>query len=328
MAISSGWAGRVDDRWNKVGRQSDRLTEIAAETLDDHALPEGFDALSVLARLARGLDLPKQRPASDPFGQPPAMFYRNEDLEIQAITWMEGTTSIHQHGFDGAFRVLCGSSLHVKYSFEPEERLAEGHLLAGQLRMEEAEVLRVGDTRPIVSGPGFIHALFHLERPSVTIVVRNTWSDLPYPRYDYRRPGLGVDALFRDDELGIRLRALHSLNRLDADEALRVTLDMVRTQDLWTAYRLTDHWFHNFGEGTRFEELTQALEHRDSSLAILLGPMYREQSRTNRILARRSMLNEVRHRMFLARSVICQAGLRSSRSCINSSPTWIRTSSP
>jgi hypothetical protein len=290
----------VDDHWSASGRHFGELARIAARALGQHPVPETLDAPAILARLAMGVDLPRQRPASDPFGQPPAMFYRNDGLEVQALTWMEGTTSIHQHGFDGAFRVLCGSSLHVQYSFDCDEKLADGHLIVGALKLENAEVLRAGDTRAIVSGPEFIHALFHLERPSVTIVVRNKWSDLPFPQYDYRRPGLGIDTLFRDDELEIRLRALHSLNRLDADEALRVTLEMVRTRDLWTAYRLTDHWFHNFGEGPRFEDLAQALIGRDSSLGPLVGPMYQEQRRINRILSRRSMLHETRHRMFLA----------------------------
>jgi hypothetical protein len=296
----NGLGRAVNDRWGVAGRSHENLPDIATVALAEHPVPDQLDAPAVLAHLATNFDLPTQRPLTDLFGQPPAMFYRRHGLEIQALTWMEGTTSIHQHGFDGAFRVLCGSSLHVQYTFDPAESLADGHLTVGALQMQSSEVLRAGDTRPIVSGPGFIHALFHLERPSVTIVVRNKWSDLPFPQYDYRRPGLGIDALFRDDELAVRLRALHSLHRLDPDDALRVARDMVRTQDLWTAYRVTDHWFYNFGASDRFAALVETLGARHRALAELVGPMYTEEGRSNRLLARRSMLTELRHRMFLA----------------------------
>jgi hypothetical protein len=46
--------------------------------------------------------------------------------------------------------------------------------------------------------------------------------------------------------------------------------------------------------------LTEVLGRRHSSLAALLEPVYREVGRTKRIMARRGMLTELRHRMFLA----------------------------
>src|SRR5665213_536049 len=82
----------VDERWSALDRRSDRLAEVAVRTLVEIPVPEDVTPRSVLGALAVGSRLPKQRASSDPFGQPPAVMYRNEDLEIQAITWMEGTT--------------------------------------------------------------------------------------------------------------------------------------------------------------------------------------------------------------------------------------------
>ncbi len=249
----------VDQRWTAAGRRADQLAELAETALLDVPVPDSLTVKTVLGLLATGTGLPKQRPSGDKFGQPPAVMYKGEDFEIQALTWMEGTTSIHQHGFDGAFRVLCGSSLHVRYTYDTAETLAEGHLLAGELTMIEPEILRVGDVRPVVSGFDFIHALFHLERPSVTIVVRNSWSNLPFPQYDYRLPGIGMDALFPDDRLAIRLRGLHSLHRLDADGAREVALEVVGGQDLWTAFRVCDDWAYSFGAGPGLDSLVERL---------------------------------------------------------------------
>ncbi len=290
----------VDQRWTSAGRRADRLPHVAEVALTELAVPEGLTATAVLGILATGTGLPKQRPSADRFGQPPAVMYKGTDFEIQALTWMEGTTSIHQHGFDGAFRVLCGSSLHVRYSFAKEEGLADEHLLAGRLRMEEPEILRVGDVRPIPSGFDFIHALFHLERPSVTIVVRNSWSDHPFPQYDYRLPGVGVDALFPDDRLQIRLRGLHSLHRIEPGAAMAVALDIVGTQDLWTAFRVCDDWAYSFGGGAELDELVARLAGRHDALGELLDPMYAEEVRRIRLLARRGLLREPHHRLFLA----------------------------
>lgn len=290
----------VDRRWLRAKRRADALPEIAADALTQLAVPPGIGTEAVLAHLAAGIDLPKQRSSSDNFGQPPTVMFRAEGLEIQALTWLEGTTSIHQHGFDGAFKVLVGSSLHVRYGFDRDEQLAQGHLVVGELDMKSAEILRTGDVRPIPSGSDFIHALFHLERPSVTIVVRNLWSDLADPQYDYRSPGFGFDALEKDDLFAIRMRGLHTLYRLDKDEARRVALDAVRREDLWSAFRVTDYWFRSVGETDGFADLVEALAHKDDSLAPLLDAMYEEEHRRSRLLLRRGMLKEKHHRTLLA----------------------------
>jgi predicted metal-dependent enzyme (double-stranded beta helix superfamily) len=293
---------KVDQEWSARGRRSHQLAAIATKALCEMPAPDELTPEVVLSTLAVGKDLPKQRKSSDPFGQPPAVLYQNQnqDLEIQVLTWLDGTTSTHQHGFDGAFQVTAGSSLHVPYSFEQDEVLADGHLVAGKLTMIHTEILRPGDVRPIVSGPEFIHALFHLERPSVTIVVRNAWSHLPFPQYDYRLPGFGWDALDKDDTLSLRLRGLHSLCRLNRESAASLAREIVVTQDLWTAFRVCDEWALSYGEGAELAALVEALSARAGVFESLLAPMYAEEVRRARLLARRGMLRDVRHRMFLA----------------------------
>lgn len=290
----------VDGRWTEAGRRPHQLPEIATDALCEVEVPEAATPDSILALLAEGSGLPRQRSGSDPFGQPPAIVYRGDGLEVQAITWMDGTTSIHQHGFDGAFRVLCGSSLHVPYTFDRAETLAEGHIVAGRLAMEEPEILWAGDVRPIIAGFEFIHALFHLERPSVTVVVRNSWSDLPFPQYEYRLPGFGYDSLHVDHQLDVRLRGLHSLHRLESGRALEVALQIVTSQDLWTAFLVCDQWSRAYGDPSGLHALVERLGERDASLRELLPPMYSEDSRRGQLLARRGMLREPHHRLFMA----------------------------
>jgi hypothetical protein len=292
--------GLVDQRWTAQGRRAAQLSGIATAALSDLPTPEGLTPEVVLNLLTAGADLPKQRASSDIFGQPPAVMYRSENFEIQAITWMEGTTSTHQHGFDGAFRVVWGSSLHIGYTFDQQESMAEGHLVTGQLAMIEPEILWPGDVRPIVAGPDFIHALFHLERPSMTIVVRNGSSGLPFPQYDYRLPGLGFDVLEKDDRLQMRMRGMHTLYRLDPARAAAAARDLTASEDLWTAFRVCDEWAFAYGESADLSNLIEVLAGRAGVFAELLPPMYAEQVRRGRLLARRGLLRESRHRLFLA----------------------------
>ena len=293
-------ARAVDSRWTAAGRGAEQLTDIAAAALEEVPVPETLDALTVLDRLARDDALPKQRKVDDQFGQPPTVLYLSEGLEVQALTWIEGSTSIHQHGFDGAFRVLQGSSLHVEYDFDPSEELADGHLLAGELRMRSSEVLTAGAVRPIPSGPEFIHSLFHLERPSVTIVVRNESSNLPFPQYDYRHPGVGVDIQAKDERLGMRLRSVRSIEAVAPGDGLRVALDLVRTEDLWTAFRVTEFWFRAISDDEGFADLAEALAARDTTMGGVVEEMFREQKRQGRLLRRRGLLEQQRHRLLLA----------------------------
>ncbi len=290
----------VDDRWTDQGRRADRLADIASRALTDISAPDGLGPEVVLELLARGTDVPKQRSSRDLFGQPPAVLYRSENFEIQAITWMEGSTSTHQHAFDGAFKVVHGSSLSVRYSFDQDESLADGHLVAGQLTMLDSEILRPGQVRPIVAGPEFIHSLFHLERPSMTVVVRNGSSGLPVPQYDYRLPGLGFDVLHQDDRLRMRLRGLHALRRLNSEQASATARQIVATHDLWTAFRVCDDWALSYGAGDDLAALIDVLTGRAEIFSGLLAPMYAEEVRRGRLMARRGMLRESRHRLFLA----------------------------
>jgi hypothetical protein len=291
----------VDSRWSAAGGRDDQLATIATAALEELPVPEGLDAVAVLDRLARDDSLPKQRKVSDKFGQPPTVMYLSPSgLEVHALTWIEGTTSIHQHGFDGAFRVLQGSSLHVEYEFDRAEGLADGHLLVGDLRLRRSEVLTEGAVRPIPSGPGFIHSLFHLERPSVTIVVRNGSSNHPFPQYDYRHPGLGIDILERDERLGMRMRGVRSMEAVAPGDGLQVAIDLVRTEDLWTAFRVTEYWFNSVSDDEGFDDLAAALAARDATLGGLVVEMFGEERRQGRLLRRRGMLDQQRHRLLLA----------------------------
>ncbi|MBK8286905.1 MAG: hypothetical protein IPK97_19710 [Ahniella sp.] len=179
----------------------------------------------------------KQADLDGRFAEPPVSLYAGEHFDISALFWLDGTTSIHQHGFCGAFHVLSGSSIHSQYRFERHEVNAESEsgsplhaddamcpaiaetqprAIEGTLHLVGCEVLHAGSTRTIRRGQGFIHALFHMVRPSVTIVVRTITDDPKQNvQYDYRWPGFGFDPFHRHAPTIRTQQFLKMLQKLD-----------------------------------------------------------------------------------------------------------------
>src|SRR4030095_10603662 len=110
-----------------------------------------------------------------------------DKFHIDIYYWLDGTTTIHQHGFSGAFQVFLGSSVHSQYSFEHERRITP-HFSVGRVCLNSVELLKEGDIRTIIPGRRFIHSLFHLDRPSATITIRTYETPSALPQYDFLKP--------------------------------------------------------------------------------------------------------------------------------------------
>src|SRR5262245_29195100 len=98
--------------------------ELSRRNFDEHALPDiAADALTrveldaarldQLAEFLIGTNI-EQQPSLQ-FSNLPPVVYRCEDFYIELLVWIDATTTIHQHAFSGAFRVLVGSSFHSVY---------------------------------------------------------------------------------------------------------------------------------------------------------------------------------------------------------------------
>lgn len=202
--------GRAIEReWKKCGCDERRFPEICCDRLSQ-LYPKGRIGFADLANFALDGELPPQADIEASFGQPPLTLYRGELFRIDALFWHTGVPGIHQHAFSGAFRVLAGASLHAAWSFNETHRVCAG-LRIGQMRLLRTEVLVAGDTRPIVAGPQFIHCTFHLECPSVTLVVRTDREEEHTPQFSYWPPTLAYDPSAVGPRLRRRLQMLAGL---------------------------------------------------------------------------------------------------------------------
>ncbi|HRH46497.1 MAG TPA: hypothetical protein PKY82_32940, partial [Pyrinomonadaceae bacterium] len=111
----------IEQNWRDKNYSEDLFPAVAAHALREFGLPEKVTAWDTIAWALGETTLPEQRDLPGRFGDPPITLYNSPRFHIDIYFWMEGTTSIHQHAFCGAFQVIHGSSIHSSYEFDKKE---------------------------------------------------------------------------------------------------------------------------------------------------------------------------------------------------------------
>lgn len=290
----------VAEAFRARGHDERLFAEVAAQVLLELRPERTLSGHAILEWAIRTRQLP---PAADPagrFGEPPVTLHFGDRFHVDVYFWFSSTTAIHEHGFSGAFCVLEGGSVHTTYTFVPRSR-TQGALWVGDLRYSNAEVLRPGDVRAILPGREFIHSLFHLESPSVTLVVRTHEDPTAQPQYTYGRPGLALDEQSVRGPLHRRLEALRALGRMDSTRYLQSSITMLSEGDALTAFCVLRQ---ARGVLRRSAELMAELEGMAARCFAELFPTFRaaldELGRTRLVQTRREHVDCPELRFFLA----------------------------
>jgi hypothetical protein len=181
----------IERRWASRAHRHSFFPNLAADCLHEAAYHRTFDEEEIIAWVNRAKTLPQQLDPRGVFGQPPLTVWRTDRFVIDLYFWVDTETSIHDHSFSGAFTNLTGHSLNCSYRFERAAQHGEG-LSTGSLSLDDADFVRPGDVRPIVAGSKFIHRVWHLDCPTVTLVARTTQRPLNLRQYTYYPEGLAV----------------------------------------------------------------------------------------------------------------------------------------
>src|SRR6266536_3105858 len=225
----------VESRWREQNYNEESFPAIAAEALGELKLDDRVDPWEIIRWVHQTPALPEQMDLDGKFGNPPLTLYVGPRFYVDIYYWLDGTTSIHQHAFTGAFQVLLGSSIHSRYSFR-EEKIINEHFSAGELALEEVQLLKLKDVRLIRAGRNFIHSLFHLDRPSATITIRTEHTPSAALQYDYRKPHFALDPFFRNPVLIKKLQTVGLLLGMKHKNADSMIADLVCSSDFQTAY--------------------------------------------------------------------------------------------
>jgi hypothetical protein len=301
----------VERRWRDRDYSEEVFPEIAAQALVETSPSKWVDPWEIIRWVHTTQQLPAQQDVPASFGNPPITLYSGPRFYIDVYYWVDGTTSIHQHGFCGAFHVFLGSSILSRYDFE-ETRRINAHFSLGQIRLNDVELLGEGDTRQILPGSRYIHALFHLDRPSATVIIRTRQTPGELPQYKYHKPNLAVDPFYQEETMIKKIQSAALLLQIKhpaADELIGELLSWSDFQTAFSVLELAFEWIANdpveraFGLSTgkeRFEALLEIARRRHGDLVDLIFPVLEESSRHNYLVHRRGQVTSNEHRFFLA----------------------------
>src|SRR5262249_54484619 len=274
----------VERRWKDQNYHEEAFSGIAAAALaesDAHKLVNPWDIIRWVNSTAQ---LPEQQDVPGRFGDPPITLFNGPRFYVDVYFWVDGTTSIHQHAFCGAFQVLLGSSILSEYNFEEQQEMNAAFSI-GRITLKEVELLEQGDVRQILAGKQYIHSLFHLDRPSASIVIRTRQSPSGLPQYDYHKPYFAADPFFQEPAMIKKVQSAALLLKIKHPEADDLIGELVSGSDFHTAFSVLDlaygHLGHDrveeaFGLGTgkqRFESLLGIVRQRHGDLADLIPPV-------------------------------------------------------
>lgn len=228
---------RIEQAWIARGYDEEVFPQIVLDKLSETSPHQHVKYQDIVDWCFEAHRPFRQSASAELFGEPPITLFQAPRFYIEALFWFSATTAIHEHSFSGAFAVLAGSSVHSHWRFTPE-RSVNSRMLQGRLERESTEILRPGGVRPIRSGDRLIHQLFHLEVPSVTIVVRTYVDRNQLPQYKYLLPGLAVDEESRDPDRLRRLLFIQAMVRNQLDGLEHYCRKLIEESDVESIYYL------------------------------------------------------------------------------------------
>ena len=294
---------RIEEQWRGRHYLEEAFSEIATRALEEAELSTEVDFGQVTDFL-----LDPEAPSQDlraVFGDVNLAVYTTPRFAVQALVWTAGTADVHDHPFSGAFRVLTGSSIHSRWQVAPTRRINRA-LLVVDAELEQVELLQAGDVRTILAGSALTHGVFHLEKPTVTIVARTYREDWAGPEYVLAPPHLAISpALLRNDaqlaSVKRTLKAMHAMRHPGlADVVVRAVehLDFARCADLLrSAYPIL---------GPHLPRVREALAARDPEIAAHIDASLAEVERLDTINGLRHGVTDPEGRFFLAAILLCR----------------------
>lgn len=284
-------------RWKQENFSLARFPEIARAALDERPPARHVD----LSKLMRDFLLTEEQPfqTDSQFGEPELVVYSHPRFYIQLLFWLDGTTAIHQHEFSGAFHVLEGSSIHAHYEFK-NARAITPYLRVGDLRLKDMELLETGRTVRIVSGQHVIHSLFHLDMPSVTVVVRTQHDPGTGPQLNYMPPHIAFDPHFSDTLTMRRKQLLDVLERTDDVSYAQLVMAMIADLDFERGFSVLYHCMATLQQMGQWEPALRTFRRKHGVLASGVRASLEEDLRRSVIKGWRSQILDPGHRFFLA----------------------------
>lgn len=228
----------VEAKWAESKYDVSAFPQLATELLQHFQYSLTLEQLNaqIAEWLLKAASLPKQISLHNTFGQPSLTVFNNQRFVVDLYIWVDFDTSIHSHGFRGAFRVLHGQSLHETFRAQVTKEVASD-LRFVDMSDVSLEKLSAGDVRTIAPGLDLTHRVIHLENPTVTLCVR-TVSDTSLKQWTYLPTGLAVQKNDVSEELTKKVYYFQYLLGQNLDSAMGFLESLISELNLSTQIHL------------------------------------------------------------------------------------------
>lgn len=267
-------AARIDSEWKSAGYRVSVFPAIAARLLEDAQPHREYDLASLADWTLSSRTFPQACNPFGPLGPPAFTIWSDERFFVNLYAYTTPEVVIHDHDFAGAFTNLSGTTIHATYAFADAERIVPAvHI--GELAVHEVEVVRQGDVRRIDPGRRFIHQVWHVDRPTVVLVIRTGPRSAPTGRqFQYLRAGFATE-VFRNDSMSMGVPERFGYTRKMA-ECLRTSSGggvdylklLLQREQPWDAvWHLLDNWRHLRNLGALDDLIRLGIRHQGAWFA-------------------------------------------------------------
>jgi hypothetical protein len=243
-------AARIDSEWKSAGSRVSAFPAIAARVLEVAQPHREYDLASLAEWTLTSRTFPQACNPFGPLGPPAFTVWSDGRFFANVYAYTTPEVVIHDHDFAGAFINLSGTTIHATYEFPDAERV-DPSVHVGELAVRDVEVVRAGDVRRIDPGRRFIHQVWHVDQPTVVLVIRT--GPLPAPRrqFQYLRSGIAAE-VFRDSAMSVGAperflytRKMAECLRASSGGGVDYLKTLVRHEQPWDAvWHLLDNWRH------------------------------------------------------------------------------------
>lgn len=287
----------VLERWREKNFSLEVFPELTRIAIDEAPPSENVDIDEMIHEFLSNDAQPFQSESG--FGQPELIAFNDTRFYIQILFWLEGTTEIHQHEFSGAFHVMRGSSVHSEFDFVGA-RSVTPHIRIGDLHAKRIELLETGRTVPITSGRECIHSLFHLDTPSITVVIRTHHDPGTGPQYNYLPPHIAINPLHSDPLTARRKQLLDVLEAIEDQQYTIFVNEMVERLDFERGFNMLRHAMTRLKELDSWDAVLTTFQIKHGELATGVPDTLEECLRRETISQMRHFIVNPEHRFFLA----------------------------
>jgi hypothetical protein len=229
----------IERRWARHHYSHAAFADLATEILESNRPSNHVSGIDIIRWVHESANLPPQKHLKDSFGDPPVCVYSGSEFYIEVLFWLDGHTSIHEHGFSGAFHVLQGSSIQAEYDFHERRKYSE-YVSTGDVVRKGERHLHRGDVTTIYAGRPTIHSVYHLDRPTISVVLRTYGDPGAAPQQEFHRSGLAVDLEYKTTKAKKRVRTLKMLKRSESPFFEEMATLFLRDADALSACKFVE----------------------------------------------------------------------------------------